>query len=78
MRSDLSLPQIRCPVCNRWLMSGHVKIIQTKCPKCGNIITLREREINLTFIEDANIPKSEVHIRDKLGRLVGRVTETTI
>lgn len=55
-----------------------MKIIQTKCPKCGNIITLREREINLTFIEDANIPKSEVHIRDKLGRLVGRVTETTI
>jgi phage FluMu protein Com len=32
----------RCPVCKRLLMLGKIIDVQTKCPKCKNVVRIRD------------------------------------
>ncbi len=34
--------QIRCPFCNRMILKGVIKAIETKCPKCKQIIKFEQ------------------------------------
>lgn len=65
--------QVRCPICGRWLFTGHIIVVDIKCPKCKNIVKLYGRPKVMVVILDRNVSVNEVQVSDLSGRIVGRV-----